>query len=120
MLKKLLSFLRTSRNVHLRQAPPNQISELVALLDRFLDDRLNYELEWDDFISWQHANPNIETIRLRIAESEALFFSDAIADRKRAVEMLIDERNRAAALVGGPPRTFEFPEQRRAIGAHRR
>jgi hypothetical protein len=86
------------------------MSDLVALLDRFIDGRLNYELEWDDFISWQHTNPNIEAIRLRIAETEALFFSNVITDRKRAVEMLVDERNRAAALVGAPPRSFEFPE----------
>jgi hypothetical protein len=110
MLRKLFSFFRTSSRIHVRQPPPSQISDLVALLDRLLDGRLSYELEWDDFISWQHSNPNIEAIRRRIAETERLFFSDAISDRKRAVEMLVGERNRAAALIGTSPRSFEFPE----------
>ncbi|GAA0554622.1 hypothetical protein GCM10008941_38320 [Rhizomicrobium palustre] len=77
----------------------------MELLDRFLDDRLKYELEWDDFISWEHDNPNIEAIRLRIAETESLFFSSAISDRQCAVDLLVAERNRAAALVGVSART---------------
>lgn len=105
MFKKLFSFLRSSPHIHIQQTPPGRISELVELLDRFLDDRLKYELEWDDFISWEHDNPNIEAIRLRIAETESLFFSSAISDRQRAVDLLVAERNRAAALVGVSART---------------
>jgi hypothetical protein len=40
-----------------------------------IDGTLEYPLEWDDFISWRHENPNIEKIRDRIAANEPLFFS---------------------------------------------
>jgi hypothetical protein len=82
---------------------------LVALIDRFLDDKLSYELEWDDFISWKNSNANIEAIRERIAKTEPLFFSKIRADRERAVGLLVEERNRAAAFVGIDPRSFEYP-----------
>jgi len=51
------------------------MSELVEILDRFLNGSMRYPLEWDDFISWENSNPNIEAIRNRIAETEPLFFS---------------------------------------------
>lgn len=113
MWNKLFSYLRNSAHVHLRQPPPSQMSDLVALLDRFLDDHLNYDLEWDDFISWKHSNPNIEAIRLRVADTESLFFSNAISDRQHAVALLVEERNRAAALLGISPRAH--PEWRRPM-----
>jgi len=90
--------------MHLREHPANDLPKLVALLDRFIDGNLRYPLEWDDFISWNHDAPSIEAIRARIAEMEPLFFSRAPADRARAVELLIGERNRAAAVLGLPPR----------------
>jgi hypothetical protein len=74
--------------------------ELVNLLDRFLDGEMLYQLEWDDFISWTNGNPNIEPIRLRILEKERLFFSKLQKDREQSLELLVDERNRAAALAG--------------------
>lgn len=109
VLKKLRELLRTSPHIHQRERPPEVLHDLVGLLDRFLDDKLKYELEWDDFISWRNPNPNIEAIRERIADMEGLFFSKDLTERKRAVEALLDERNRAAALAGIPPRTFEYP-----------
>lgn len=79
--------------------------DLVATIDGFLDDKLTYDLHWDDFISWKHKNPNIEAIRNRIAATEPLFLSDNPADRKKAIAIVIEERNRAAALVGIAPRS---------------
>jgi hypothetical protein len=99
MLKKLSSWFRNSPHFHLRQKSPETIQELVELLDRFLDGNLNYELEWDDFISWTSQNPNIEKIRERIAKTEPLFFSKNSSDRELAVKLLVSERNNAAALI---------------------
>jgi hypothetical protein len=84
----------------LRQMPPETFQELIALLDRFIGANLNYELEWDDFISWRNHNPNIEKIRERIAKTEPLFFSKNPFDRELAVKLLVDERNGAAAIIG--------------------
>ena len=105
MFKRLMRWLRTSPHVHLWQESPETMGQLLDLLDRFLDDRLNYELEWDDFISWKNRNPNIELIRGRIAKLEPLFFSRLPSDRARAIELLLTERNRAAAIIGQPPRS---------------
>jgi hypothetical protein len=65
---------------------------------------MKYDLEWDDFISWKHTNPNIEAIRDRIGEFEPLLFSKSLADRMRYCEKVMAERDRAAALCGLPPR----------------
>jgi hypothetical protein len=109
MLKYLRQFFRRSPHLHVRQRGPQNLKELVALLDRFLDGRLEYELEWDDFISWNNSNPNIESIRDRIAAAEPLFFSKRESDRRQAVDLLLDERNRTAVLAGIAARTFEWP-----------
>ena len=87
------------------------MSDLVALIDRFLNDKLSYALEWDDFISWKNGNPNVEAIRERIAITEPLFFSKKKADREHGVKLIVEERNRAAALAGMDPRSFEYPEE---------
>jgi len=107
--KRIRDLLRFSAHAHLRERRVANMADLVALIDRFLDDNLSYELEWDDFISWTNRNPNVEAIRDRIAATEPLFFSKHPEDRKRAIDMLVEERNAAAALIGTPPRTFEFP-----------
>jgi len=100
MLTRLRNWLRTSPHIHVRQHSPTTTRELVDLLDRFLYGEMLYELEWDDFISWANANPNIEQIRLRILESERLIFSKAQKDRQQGLELIVNERNRAAALAG--------------------
>ena len=105
MLKKLQHWLRHSAHVHVRSGNVANMHDLVVMIDAFLDDKLAYDLQWDDFISWKHENPNIEAIRKRIAATEPLFFSDSPGDRKKAVALLIAERNRAAALVGGTLRS---------------
>src|SRR5258708_1660190 len=104
MLRKFREWLRNSSRFHLRQPPPNSMQDLVALLDRFLDDNLSYELEWDDFISWKSDNYEIELMRSRILRAEPLFFSKNATNRQRAIELVIGERNRAAALIGLQPR----------------
>jgi hypothetical protein len=35
---------------------------------------MRYDLEWDDFISWEADNPQVEQIRNRIGEHEMLLF----------------------------------------------
>ena len=98
--RRLRNLLRHSTRVHARDQRINRIDELVALIDRFIDNQLEYALEWDDFISWTHSNPNIEAIRRRIAETEPLFFAIDDSKRAKAVDLLLTERNRAAALAG--------------------
>jgi len=100
ILQSLRKWLRQSSRVHIRERRVNTAADLVSLLDRFLDDKLTYPLEWDDFISWSNAAPEIEAVRQRIAESESLFFSTDSTDRSKAAALVAHERNRVAALVG--------------------
>lgn len=97
-----------SDRIHLKGDPASSLTELVSLLDRFVDGNLRYGLEWDDFISWDHDNPGIEAIRYRIAVLEPLFFSEDVTDREEAMRVLIAERDSAAALCGLPPRPTQL------------
>jgi hypothetical protein len=76
------------------------LPELVDVIDRFIDGTLKYRLEWDDFISWENENGAVEAIRDKIAALEPMFFSAHLVDRSRALALLVEERNRAAALCG--------------------
>ena len=49
MLRALRRWFRTSSRVHLRQNEVTNPADLVALIDRFMDNKLLYKLEWDDF-----------------------------------------------------------------------
>lgn len=100
MLKKLRQWFRESRHVHIRGRSVNTLSDMVGLIDRFIDGRVRYRLEWDDFISWGHENKAIEAYRDRIASLEPLFFSKDPADRAKAIADLLEQRNAAAALCG--------------------
>ena len=100
ILRKLAHWLRHSSHVHIRQHGVQSLSDLVGLLDRFLDDELRYALEWDDFISWENSAPGIEAIRERIAQTEPLFFSKDPAQIAKGVEIVVEERNRAASFAG--------------------
>jgi hypothetical protein len=104
VLKTLRAWLRNSRRVYIRGPQVRDLPQFVALADRFLDGSLKYPLEWDDFISWTNDNPSIEAIRDRIAETEPLFFSKDAALRIKAIDGLVAERNRAAALCSLPQR----------------
>jgi hypothetical protein len=104
VFRKLASWLRNSSHFHLKQEDIASLPQLVGLLDRFLDDELQFPLEWDDFISWGNKAPAIEAFRVRIAATEPLFFSEARDDRHRGVEIVVNERNQAAKLAGIPAR----------------
>lgn len=93
-------WLRRSPRIHLREDGVGSQVDLVQLIDRFLDDKLAYDLEWDDFISWEHPEPRIEAVRLRIAALEPLFFSQSPDDRNEAVRRLLAERNSTAGRLG--------------------
>jgi hypothetical protein len=101
---RLRNLLRKSSRVHARDQRVTRISDVVSLIDRFIDNRLEYPLEWDDFISWTHSNPSIEATRRRIAEAEPLYFASDHSKRTKAIEMLLTERNRVAVRAGLPQR----------------
>jgi hypothetical protein len=108
MIQGLLAFItslfRRSSHVHVRPRNIQTLHQLIDLIDRFVDDEVRYPLEWDDFISWRNANPNIEEIRNRVGLFEPLLFSNSKQDRDEYVLRLVEERNIAAALVGLPAR----------------
>ena len=104
MFRRLRDWLRNASQIHVRDAPAQTLSELVSLFDRFLDGPLAYPLEWDDFISWKHPNPNFEAIRDRICEHERLLFSRERGDREAYAAIVAAERDKAAALCGLAPR----------------
>jgi len=92
MLKKLRQWLRQSRHVHIRERSVNTLSDMVELIDRFIDGRVRYPLEWDDFVSWNNENQAIEVYRDRIATLEPLFFSKDPVDRSKAIADLLEQR----------------------------
>lgn len=81
--------------------------EVVRLIDRFIDDELNYKLEWDDFVSWENENPGVEKIRAEVAALEGEFFSADKNVRDEALRKLLSIRNHVAAIVGAPVREAE-------------
>jgi hypothetical protein len=94
--------------IHLHQDPAPTLGELVDLMDRFLDGHPRYPLEWDDFISWEHANPNVEAARNAIGRHERLLFSGTRRNREVYCGHVIEERNRLAAVLGQPRRDNPF------------
>lgn len=93
-----------SERVHLVHNSVNRPEDLLLLFDRFLDGKLQYPLEWDDFISWSNENISIERIRRRICEWEPLLFSQSAADREEYAERVLRERNELASICGKPSR----------------
>jgi hypothetical protein len=104
MFESIRRWLRNSSRFHEHEVSVHDLASCVALLDRFLDGRLRYPLEWDDFISWAHASPTIEGTRHRIAGLEPQFFSSDPMDRLEGMRFVLAERNRVAALVNMPSR----------------
>lgn len=104
LVDRLTRWLHVSPHIHIRARNVSTISDAVDLFDRFLDDAMKYDLEWDDFISWEHENVCIEAVRERLGNSEALLFSKLPTDRARYVAAVLAERNRLAAFVGRSPR----------------
>ncbi len=103
MFRRLRHWLRYSSHFHIVE-PVGTLLDVVGVIDRFLDGTPRYALEWDDFVSWEHVNPNIERIRDAIAETEPLFFSGKMEDKLQGLEIVLSQRNRAAALAGLPIR----------------
>ena len=99
-MRALRRWLRYSKHVHIRQGSVASTAELVHLVDRFLDRKLLYPLEWDDFISWEHADPEVEYARRRLAQTEPLFFSKKKGDLREGMAVVLRERNRLAASAG--------------------
>jgi hypothetical protein len=98
----LLTFLKGSDHIHLKQKSLATLDELVCLIDRFLFAELNYPLEWDDFISWKQDNIHIEKVRENIGKYESLLFSKDKIDRDKYCEIVLEERNRVAKIAGLP------------------
>ncbi|NFV79189.1 hypothetical protein [Magnetospirillum aberrantis] len=97
---KIRRWLRTSSHIHIREHGVRSLNDVVDLIDRFIDDRVIYDLEWDDFISWPHENICICTIISHISQYEYLLFSEFPADRVAYILHLTEERNRIAASIG--------------------
>lgn len=112
-------FVRSSQ-LHLREAPARSTRELVALVDRFLDDRLSYPLEWDDFISWRSDVPAVEKFRTSLSEKEHWLFSDNEQERAKYVEFVTRERNRLAAQLGIVVRKLRPANARRSCASRPR
>lgn len=102
----LRRFFQQSSRLHIRENNARNLHELVALIDRFLDDKIRYPLEWDDFISWKNENAQVEEFRIAIAEFEPLLFSKAPDHRREYVCHILAQRNRAAAQIRIPIRDF--------------
>lgn len=97
-------WLNNSSRIHVRASPVQDLEELVSLIDRFVDDNVRYPLEWDDFVSWPHKDPRIETARRIFEDSERLLFSTVCDERKKYIQILLNERNKVAQLINLPAR----------------
>jgi hypothetical protein len=104
LARKLKEFFLKSSVVHIRFRDVESVAELVELYDRFLNDKMAYDLEWDDFISWENDNPHIEKSRDRIGEFEPLLFSGERSELGEYCDHLLEERNRLASLLNIQPR----------------
>lgn len=85
--------------------------DLVALIDDFLDDKLSYPLEWDDFVSWKNMDAGIESVRLRIESLEPLFLSASKEERNKATLALVEIRNSLALSHGMEERAIPVEEE---------
>ena len=92
-------FVRSKR-VHVRVGKVHTIRQAIDLVDRFIDNKMEYPLEWDDFISWSNPNATVEQLRDQIDNLEPLFLSKDIKNRQVALQRLIGLRNESASLVG--------------------
>ncbi len=104
-MKFIKSFLKNSSHVHLRRNRVGTKESLVDIIDRFIDGRMEYPLEWDDFVSWENRDPFIESKRVEIGSLERDFLSDDLGQRKQATEVLMELRNSVALMIGIPMRT---------------
>lgn len=104
-MKFIKNFLKHSSHVHLRRIRVGTKESLVDIIDRFIDDRMEYPLEWDDPVSWENQDPFVESKRIEIGSLESDFLSDDLGRRKQATEVLMELRNSVALMIGIPVRT---------------
>jgi hypothetical protein len=100
LFNMIRQLLKQSPRMHLRDTEIGSLTDMVGVIDRFIDGNPREHLEWDDFISWENSNPGVEKVRLRIAALEGEFFSNEEKVRWRAHMKLVDIRNETAAIVG--------------------
>jgi hypothetical protein len=98
-LRWLRSKLRTSAIVHIHEEV-GSVAGAIDVIDRFLAGDVNYPLEWDDFISWEHPNPTIERLRTEIGEFEPLLFEGDRNGYAREVKAIRDRYAPLASLRG--------------------
>jgi hypothetical protein len=79
-----------------RQRAPESTLEVIGLIDRFIDGKLDYDFEWDDFISWKNETPQVEKIRNQINQFGNLLSRDTMEEY---CLLLVAERNRLASLL---------------------
>jgi hypothetical protein len=97
---KIKKILRNSSRVHLRDTEVSSLSQVLEVIDRFIDGNPRRPLEWDDFVSWDNSNSGVEKVRQRIAALEGEFFSKSADERWEAHVKLVGIRNEIAALTG--------------------
>ena len=100
----LVDLLKRSKHIHVRQMAIDSAKDAIELVDRFLDDKLEYPLEWDDFISWKSSNESVERLRNQLADLEPLLMSKNKKLRHQAVLRMLQLRNQYANLMGMPSR----------------
>jgi hypothetical protein len=99
----LFKHLRSSARIHLRSAV-GSLKEAIDVVDRFIDGHLNYPMEWDDFISWEHPIRSVENMRRQVANMERQLLAKAMPTRREAVLEIIRIRDHHAGLIGISPR----------------
>lgn len=104
LLGALRSFFIHTNRIHLIGGGPENIREVISVMDRFLDGPRRYDVEWRDFIVWERDNAAVEQVRKRIKAFAHLLFSKRPRDRDLFDARVIGERNRLAALLGIPER----------------
>jgi hypothetical protein len=100
LLRAFRSFFIHSNRIHLLGGAPENLREVVSVIDRFLDGPRRYNIELDDFIAWENNNAAVEQVRKRIKAFAHLLSSNRSKDRDLFAAQLIGERNRLAVLLG--------------------
>ena len=96
---------RTPRvHFHVHQEVAATPGDLIDLIDRFIDNDPRHPFEWDDFISWDQDNPNVEAARQAIGKYEGWLFSRNRSKIDAYAYRAAEERNRLAAIIGRPLR----------------
>jgi hypothetical protein len=104
LLGTLRTFFIHWNRIHLIGGGPENVREVVSLMDRFLDGPRRYDVEWRDFLTWETENAAVEQVRKRIEAFAHLLFSNRPRDRDLFDARVRGERNRLAALLGVPVR----------------